>query len=344
MIFISTIFALIGFMLVPQIASFLGAEGEVLKHAIVYGRIMMIGNIFFSLQYTFQGFLITAEQPKVNFRITVAAGMTNIIFDALFIALFKWGIAGAALATIAGQLVGSLVPMYLFATEHWILRLGKPEIDFKALLKACTNGSSEFLSNISMSSVGILLNLQLLKYAGNDGVAAYGVIMYVNMIFIAIFFGYCMGTSPIIGYNYGAKNKQRLMDGLKMALKFTIGYSFLMGGFFLFFPHVFMRILTSDANLIALGKNMLIGYAISVPFVAIYQILAYNFQALGKGKLSFITSVLRQGIVYCPLVTILPRLFGMTGMIIVQPICDLCSALVVLFLSRSIIKEIQAME
>ena len=156
--------------------------------------------------------------------------------------------------------------------------------------------------------------------------------------------GVAQGYQSFAAYNYGAKNKQRLMDGLNMAMKFTVGYGFLMGGFFLFFPHVFMRILTSDANLIALGRNMLIGYAVSVPFVAVYQILAYNFQALGKGKLSFITSVLRQGIVYCPLVTILPRLFGMTGMIIVQPICDLCSALVVLFLSRSIIKEIQSME
>ena len=314
MIFISTIFALIGFMLVPQIASFLGAEGEVLKHAIVYGRIMMIGNIFFSLQYTFQGFLITAEQPKVNFRITVAAGMTNIIFDAIFIALFKWGIAGAALATIAGQLVGSLTPMYLFATEHWILRLGKPEIDFKALLKACTNGSSEFLSNISMSSVGILLNLQLLKYAGNDGVAAYGVIMYVNMIFIAIFFGYCMGTSPIIGYNYGSKNTDELKNIFKksMVLMTLVSVMMLVSAELLAKPLAF--IFTSyDQELMDMTIHAFRIFSISFVFSGIGIFGSSMFTALNNGLISAFLSVERTVILQVIFVCVLPLLWGIDG-------------------------------
>ncbi|MBR3840732.1 MAG: hypothetical protein IKM20_06320, partial [Erysipelotrichales bacterium] len=153
--------------------------------------------------------------------------------------------------------------------------------------------------------------------------------------------GVAQGYQPFAAYNYGARNKQRLIDGIKISMAFTVGYGILMGLFFLFFPHVLMRLLTSDEALIELGKYILIGYAFSVPMVAVYQILAYNFQALGKGKLSFISSVLRQGVVYCPLVMILPRLFGVTGMYIVQPICDWCSALVVLILSIPVFKEIK---
>ena len=316
LIILSCIFSAIGFVFVPQVAGLLGAEGEVLHHAVIYGRIMMIGNVFFSLQYTFQGFLITAEQPKINFRITVAAGITNIIFDAIFIALFKWGIAGAAWATIMGQLVGSLVPIYLFATRknQWILKLGKPFWDFKALGKACSNGMSEFLSNISMSTVGMLYNIQLLNYAGNDGVAAYGVIMYVNMIFIAIFFGYCMGTSPIIGYHYGAKNTDELKNIFKKSMVIMTCVSVMMVLSAEVLAKPLALIFTSyDQNLMNMTIHAFNIFSIAFLFSGIGIFGSSMFTALNNGVISAILSVERTVILQVLFVIVLPMFWGIDG-------------------------------
>ena len=180
--------AVFGIIFIRPVAALLGAEGEMLNDCVTYGRIILLALPFFMLQMEFQSFFVTAEKPQTGLYATVAAGVTNMVLDALFIAVFRWGIVGAAAATATSQLVGGVIPLVYFGRKNTsLLRLGRTVFDGRALLKTCTNGSSELMSNLSMSLVGMLYNVQLMKYAGEDGVAAYGVLMYVCFIFIAVF-------------------------------------------------------------------------------------------------------------------------------------------------------------
>lgn len=184
----------------------MGATGELLENCVVYGSIMLTFQTAFMLQNVFQSLFAVAEKPKLGLMITVAVGMTNILLDALFIAVFRWGLAGAAIATAVSQMVGWIIPIIYFARHNSsLLSLTKPVFGVKTILKVCTNGSSELMTNLSNSVVGVLYNLQLMKIAGENGIETYGVIMYVNFIFNAIFFGYAIGSAPVVGYHYGAE-------------------------------------------------------------------------------------------------------------------------------------------
>lgn len=187
---LGVIFAVLGIVFIRPVAALLGAKGEMLEGCVTYGRIIIIALPAYILQYEFQSFFVTAGKPQLGLLVTVAAGVTNIVCDALFVAVFKWGIIGATAATALSQVVAGVIPViYFFCPNKSLLRLGKTKFDIKAVLKACANGSSELLSNVSASVVSMLYNMQLMKYAGEDGVAAYGVLMYVNMIFLAAFIG-----------------------------------------------------------------------------------------------------------------------------------------------------------
>ena len=211
--------AVLGFIFIRPIASLLGAEGQLLENSVTYARIILIAIPAYILQYEFQCLFATAGKPNLGLYVTIAAGITNIVLDALFVAVFKWGLEGAAAATAISQFVGGFVPLIYFAVPNKsLLRLGKTSFDGKALGKTCSNGASELMSNISMSIVSMLYNAQLLKYAGQDGVAAYGVLMYVSLVFQAVFIGYSVGTAPIIGYNYGAQRHAELKSLLKKSL------------------------------------------------------------------------------------------------------------------------------
>ena len=196
--------ALFGFVGIRPIASLMGAEGQLLEDSVRYGRIVLPAIPFYVLQYEFQCLFVTAEKPKPGLYVTVAAGVANIILDALFVAVFHWGMEGAAAATAFSQFVGGVIPLFYFGRKNQsllqLVRLnGRP--DLRALVRTCTNGSSELMSNISMSLVNMLYNIQLMRYAGEDGIAAYGVLMYVSLIFQAVFIGYSVGSAPVIG-NY----------------------------------------------------------------------------------------------------------------------------------------------
>lgn len=192
-----------------------------LENAVLYARIILLALPFNVLQLLFRSFCVTAEKPRLGLTVTVMSGVTNMVMDAVLVMLLpqEYKLAGAAAATALSETVGGLVPLIYFGRENdSILRLGRCSFDEKAILKACTNGSSEFMSNISMSLVGMLYNIQLIKYAGEDGVAAYGVMMYVSMIFSAAFVGYSIGTAPIVGYHDGAKNYTELKALLRKSL------------------------------------------------------------------------------------------------------------------------------
>lgn len=211
--------AALGVVFIRPFASALGAEGQLLEDSVVYGRIILTALPAYILQYEFKCLFAAAEKPSLGLFVTIAAGVTNMALDALFVAVFSWGLEGAAAATALSQLVGGVIPLIYFARPNGsLLRLGRTRFDRKALAKTCVNGSSELMSNISASIVSMLYNAQLLKYAGEDGVAAYGVLMYISMIFQAVFIGYSMGTSPIVGYNFGAQNHKELKGLLKKSL------------------------------------------------------------------------------------------------------------------------------
>lgn len=201
----------LGLVLIQPVAAALGAQGQLLEDSVAYAQIILLALPAFILQYAFQCLFATAEKPTLGLVVTVAAGCANMVLDALFVAVFQWGLVGAAAATAASQLVGGVLPLiYFIRPNASLLRLGKTRLDWWALGRACSNGSSELLSNISMSVVSMLYNAQLLRYAGEDGVAVYGVLMYVSLVFQAVFIGYAVGTAPVIGYHYGAQDYKEL--------------------------------------------------------------------------------------------------------------------------------------
>ena len=203
--------AVVSFFILRPVASAMGAEGVLLEDCLIYGRILLISLPFQMLQYAMLPFAVTAEKPNMALTVTLVSGVTNMVLDALFMAIFRWGIVGAACATAISQILGGAIPLLYFALPNSsLLRLGKTKVDWRTLLETCTNGSSELVGQVSFSLVGMLYNVQLLKYAGENGVSAYGVIMYVSFFFAAIFIGYSTGVSPVIGFHYGAGNRNEL--------------------------------------------------------------------------------------------------------------------------------------
>ena len=211
------ILTVLGIIFLPQIALLLKADERMLGDCVLYGRIILAALPFYVLQYEFQCLFATAGKPKLGLAVTVAAGVTNMVMDALFVAVFSWGLAGAAIATAMSQFVGGVIPLIYFARPRRdsLLHFTRFSFDGKALVKTCTNGSSELMSNISMSVVSMLYNSRLMYYAGENGIAAYGVLMYVSMIFQAIFIGFAVGTAPVVGFHYGAQNRGELKSLLK---------------------------------------------------------------------------------------------------------------------------------
>ena len=210
------VIAVLGIVFLRPIAALLGAEGQLLDDCVLYGRVILIALPAYILQLEFQSFFVTAEKPQIGLGMTVFSGVTNMVLDWLLVGVFRFGLVGAAVATGMSQMVGGIVPLAYFASKNSsLLRLTKTNLDRKALLKTCTNGSSELLGNIAMSLVSMLYNVQLLNVAGENGVAAYGVIMYVNFMFLSAFIGYSIGTSPVVGFHYGAQNHSELKSILK---------------------------------------------------------------------------------------------------------------------------------
>lgn len=213
------ILGILGIIFLRPLAILLGAEGLLLENSILYGTIFLSGTPFLLIQYEFQNIFPTAEKPKLGLYITIGAGLTNIVLDALFVGFFGWGLAGAAVATVISQVAGGIYPIIYFARPNKsLLKLGKTQFNGKTLARICMNGSSEFMTNISSSVIGLLYNLQLMKYAGENGVAAYGAVMYICFVFNSVFFGYTVGMAPIVSYNFGAQNKDELKNVLKKSL------------------------------------------------------------------------------------------------------------------------------
>ena len=304
-----------GNLLIKNIAFLLGARGELLRLSTVYGRILLISMPFFMLQNIFQSFFVTAEKPKLGLAVTLAAGVTNIVLDALFIGVFKWGIVGAAVATSLSEFLGGFVPLLYFLSKNSsTLRLVRPEFNGRALLKTATNGSSEFVTNISMSVVGALYNLQLMKYAGENGIAAYGVIMYVSFSFVAIFLGFSIGASPIIGYNYGAKNISELKNVFRKCLLFVSGAGVALTGLALLLSAPLSKFFVGyDEELFRLTLHGFRIYALSFLLNGFGVFGSAFFTALNNGVISAVISFLRILVFQTAAITVLPIFFRIEG-------------------------------
>ena len=333
-----TVFSII---FIRPICLLLGAEGTMLKDCILYGRIILLALPFNILQLLFQSFFVTAEKPQMGFWVTLSSGLTNMVLDAVLVILLPqpYKLAGAAVATGMSQVVGGAVPLWYFARRNKsILHLGKTRFERRAVIRACVNGSSEFMSNISMNVVGMLYNIQLLTYAGEDGVAAYGVMMYVSFIFAATFIGYSIGTAPIFGYNVGAQNHKELQGLLKKSLIMVglFGCGMIVTGI------VFARPLAGlfvgyDPSLMDMTVSGFRIFALSFLFMG-YAIFGSGFfTALGDGVTSAIISFLRTLVFQVAAVLILPLLWGVEGIwwsIVVAEGMAVAFSILFLFLKR----------
>lgn len=310
-------FSLLGFVLIRPISRMLGAQGALLENCVVYGRIILLATPFYILQLLFQSFFVTAEKPKLGLAVTVCSGVTNMVLDAVLVTLLPQPhkLAGAAVATAVSQAVGSIVPLvYFFRENTSLLRLGPTRYDGGAVARATINGSSEFMSNISMSLVGTLFNLQLMHYAGENGVAAYGVMMYVSMIFSGAFIGYSIGTAPVIGFHYGAQNHAELNSLLRKSLVLLSILGICMTAaaelmaqplaqFFVGYDPALMQLTVSGFRIFALCF-LFMGFAV---FASGF------FTALSDGLTSALISFLRTLVFEVAAVLILPKLLGIDG-------------------------------
>ncbi len=311
------VIAALGIIFIDEIAVLLGAEGAMLDSCVRYGRIILLALPALMLQYEFQSFCVTAEKPQLGLIVTVAAGLTNMVLDAVLVMSFPMEakLEGAAIATASSQLVGGIIPMIYFARENdSLLKLVKPKFHGKSLLKACTNGSSELMSNLSMSLVGMLYNVQLMKYAGENGVSAYGVMMYVNMIFISAYIGYSVGTAPIIGYHYGAENSDELKSILKKSAVIISVCSLLMLGFGELMAYPLAKLFVGyDSALMALTLGGFRIFCFSFLFSGIAIFGSSFFTALNNGLVSAVISFLRTLVFQIAAVVFLPLIWGVDG-------------------------------
>ena len=309
------VLGLLGFFLIRPVAMMLGAEGKLLSDCVLYGRIILAALPFYILQFEFQCLFATAGKPKLGLYVTVAAGVTNMALDALFVAGFRWGLVGAALATSMSELVGGAIPVVYFMKKNTsLLRLTKFRFDIRILGKAASNGASEFMNNVSASLVSMLYNMQLMKYAGENGIAAYGVVMYVNFIFQAIFMGYSVGSAPIVGFNYGSGNKKELKSILGKGIRIIV-----VGAFTMFvLGQVLARPLAQvfvgyDKELFDITVAGFMIFSCSFLFSGFPILGSSFFTALSDGLTSALISFLRTLVFQVTAVLILPVFFKLTG-------------------------------
>ncbi|MBQ7834790.1 MAG: MATE family efflux transporter [Ruminiclostridium sp.] len=309
------VIAVFGITFLPDIAALFGAEGELLRNCVTYGRIILIALPAYMLQLEFQSFFITAEKPQLGLFVTIASGVTNMVLDALLVAVFQLGLAGAAMATAISQAVGGIIPLiYFFRPNTSLLCIGKTDFDGKALLKACTNGSSELMSNISMSLVGMLYNIQLMEYAGEDGVAAYGVLMYVGFVFNSMFIGYSIGTAPVVGFHFGAKHEDELKGLLRKSVRIILVCSVSMVIIAELLAVPFSKIFVGyDEALFTLTRRGFFIYSFSFLFSGMAIFGSSFFTALNDGLTSAIMSFLRTLVFQVAAVLLLPLIWGIDG-------------------------------
>lgn len=336
---LGTLLSVIGVVSMPWVADFLGATEEMMADCILYGRIVTGFTVAFMLQNVFQSFLIAAEKPKLGLLATVLAGVTNMVLDAIFIIVFKWGVAGAAIATGLSQCVGGIFPLIYFSRDNSsLLRLTKTKLEIKPILNACGNGSSELMSNISLSVVSMIYNFQLMKYVGEDGVSAYGVLMYVQFIFVAIYIGYAIGCAPITGYHFGAQNHGELKNMLRKSAFLSAISGVVLTILAIVLSSPLAKLFVGyDEELYELTRHAFSLFAYSFLLAGFNIFTSSFFTALNNGAVSAAISFMRTLIFQTSSVLILPIFLGVDGIwwaITVAEVFAFILSLIFLFAKR----------
>ena len=325
--------AVLSIIFIKQVCIKLGAEGDMLPYAEIYGKIVVGAMPFFMLQNVFQSLLVTAERPKLGLAVTVVAGALNMLLDFLLVGVFNFGVTGAAVATAVSEVAGGGIPLiYFFVNKTSPLRLCKTHFDSKALFKTFTNGASEFMTNISMSLVNIVYNYVLLRAYGENGVAAYGVIMYVSFVFVSIFIGYSMGVAPIIGYSYGAENHSELKNIFKKSLTFLAVGGVIMAASAIALSRPLAHIYTGyDKELFELTTLAFMLFSTHFLFAGFNIFSSAFFTALNNGAVSAAISFLRTMVFEISWVLILPKLFGINAIWLAMTASEICTLAVSAF-------------
>ena len=312
---LSIVLTVLAIIFLRPIISSLGAQGQLLEDSITYGRIILLSVPAFVLQSEFQILFATAERPKIGLYVTIAAGLTNIVLDALFIVVFSWGLVGAAWATTISLLVGSVIPLIYFGRKNnSLLQLTKTKYDAQAMLKTITNGSSELMNMVSMSLVSIFFNIQLLKYAGENGVAAYGVLMYVNLVFLSIYLGYAVGAAPIISYHFGAQNHDELRSLLRKSVIIMGAFSLLMFGSAQLLSTPLSKLFVGyDQVLMDMTQRAIFVFSFAFLFSGVGIFGSAFFTAMNDGLISALISFLRTLVFQTGAVLIFPLFWGLDG-------------------------------
>lgn len=327
------ILSIAGAVFMRPISLLLGADEAMVDYCVLYGRLSMLSLTAYMLQSMFDSFMVAAERPKLGLYFTIISGVTNMVLDALFIGVFHWGVAGAALATNASEFAGGLIPLIYFIRKNDTpLQLGRTRLDWSVLGRTCVNGSSEFVSNIAFSIISIVFNFQLMRLAGENGVAAYGVMMYVSFFFVAIFFGYTLGCAPVISFHFGAKNTGELQSlfAKSMKLMLVTGTALAVAGFLL--AHPMAKIFVGyDPELFDMTRTGLRLYSLGFVVTGINIFASSLFTDLNNGVISAIISFVRSFVFKTSTVLILPLFFGLDGVWLSMLASELLSLLLTLF-------------
>lgn len=322
---------ILGYVFLRDLLTLFGAEGELLEQSVLYGYIFLASMPAWTLLFEFQLFFVTAQKQKLGLWVILGAGICNVVLDALFIVVFGWGLAGAAAATAISQIAGGLFPVFYFLRRRntSLLRLCRTQLEWNVLGKCCVNGSSEFLSGVSIPLVGIVYNYQLLKYAGENGVAAYGVIMYVSWFFVSVFIGFCNGASPLFSFNYGAQNNLELKNLLRKCLKLVLIMSGAMFAAGELFAHPISSVFVGyDPALLAMTVRAFRIYSVSFLFMGIGLFASALFTALGNGEVSALISFLRTLVFELAFVLLIPLVWGIDGIWASVAVAEFMAALV----------------
>ena len=327
-VILGIVLTIFGLIVVRPLSHALGARGQMLEDCVTYGRTLMIFNTAFMLQSVFQSLFITAEKPRLGLIMTVAAGLTNMVLDALFIAVFKWGLVGAALASGLSQCIGGILPLiyFLSSKNDTPLKFVKTKMEGKVLLKACVNGASELMTTVSSSLVSMLYNFQLMRLAGQNGIAAYGAVMYVEFAFIAVFIGYSIGTAPIVSYHYGSENHNEVKNMLQKSFKImsVLGITMM----------VLAQILASPLAKVFVGYDKQLfdmtvhGFRLFSFYFILAGINIYSssfFTALNNGMISAIISFSRTLGFETLAVIILPIFLQLDGVWLAITVAEICA-------------------
>lgn len=323
--------SILGIIFAKPVAYLLGATDDMIENCVIYARTCLIFNTAFMLQNVFQSYLVTAEKPKLGLFVTIAAGCTNVGLDALFISVFQWEVAGAALATGISQLIGGVLPLIFFLRKNngSKLHLVRTRLELRPILQACSNGASEFMTNISSSLVSMLYNFQLMRLTGENGVSAYGVLMYVQLVFAAIFIGYSIGTAPIVGYNFGAQNHPELKNMLKKSIILMLSIGVVMVGLAQLLAAPLAGIFVGyDIELYNLTCHAFRLFSIAFLLCGFNIFCSSFFTALNNGAISAAVSFLRTLVFQLLAVLILPEILDLDGVWISVTFAEFCAFII----------------